>query len=159
MKRSDVTQALLTAATIYWAKKGYSVHREVGIAAWGKRKADLFAFTYQLDTVICEIKSSAADFDSDAKWTSYLSGCHGFYFVVHFSYWNSAAADRLRVAAAKHGAGVLVLMESGRIESKLKLRIRRDQLPPGFIKSMITRIAFRNGNHKYNTRKQKIFVE
>lgn len=155
--RKSVADGLHEAARNYLVKKMFSVHHEVGIEAWGKRRADLFAFSTKLDVVICEVKSCAADFDTDHKWIQYIPYCHRFYFVISQAYWDSAQADRLRDAAKEHGAGVLVLGARGILESKINSK-SRTTLPEGFAKRVITKLAWRNGAHRGNTRPGRVFI-
>jgi len=46
------------------------------------RRVDVIALDGQGETSIVEIKSSPADFRSDAKWREYLDFCDRFYFAV-----------------------------------------------------------------------------
>ena len=46
------------------------------------RRADVFALGPKGEIVIIEIKSSVADFRSDAKWPDYRDYCDRFYFAV-----------------------------------------------------------------------------
>jgi hypothetical protein len=152
MSRKLVTERLHVAARRYWTRKGYSVHHEVGVVPWGRRKVDIFAFNMKLDTVVCEVKSGAADFDADKKYRQYLPYCHGFYFVVDQAYWDSGQCDRLRAAAKELGAGVLML-PAGRQRLVSVMRVtKRSKLPPGFLKTTITKLAWRLGYNKGNSR-------
>lgn len=150
MSRRNTSELLHLATRYYLVKKGFSVHHEVGLSAWGRRRADVFAFNFKSEIIICEIKSCAADFDSDTKFHEYLDYAHRFYFVIDLPYWESKAADRLRLAAKEHGAGVLVLM-NGRLSSKINVKAR-STLPRGFLRQVITKLAWRGGNHRGNTR-------
>ena len=130
----------------------YSVHHEVGVLPWGRRKVDLFAFNMKHEIVICEVKSGAADFNADNKYHQYLPYCHRFYFVIAEAYWQSKAAERLAEAAQQLGAGILVLPTGRRNLVSVKSAKGRKTLPAGFLKTTITKLAWRLGYHRGNTR-------
>jgi hypothetical protein len=46
------------------------------------RRVDVIAVGGDGETVIVEIKTSAADYRADRKWTEYLEFCDRFYFAV-----------------------------------------------------------------------------
>lgn len=46
------------------------------------RRVDIMALAANGDMIAVEIKSSLADFRSDAKWPEYLPYCDGLYFAV-----------------------------------------------------------------------------
>ncbi len=48
----------------------------------GGRRVDVIAVNGAGETVIVEIKTSAADYRADRKWTEYLEFCDAFYFAV-----------------------------------------------------------------------------
>lgn len=152
MSRKLITEQLQAAATRYWADKMYSCHKEVGILPWGGRRVDLFAFTVRLDTVVCEIKSGAADFDADRKFEEYLPFCSAFYFVISQEYWDSDACDRLREAAKRVGAGVLVLPTGNRRLVSMMRVTKRVQPPSQSLKAVIVKLAWRLGHTKYSKR-------
>lgn len=153
MSRKIATDRLHVAARRYWATKGYSVHHEVGVLPQGRRKVDLFAFNMALDIVVCEVKSGAADFNADSKYEEYLPYCHGFYFVIDQQYWESRACQRLKDAAKRLGAGVLVLPTGRRnLVSMQRVTKRVAPLPPYFLKTTITKLAWRLGHHRGNCR-------
>lgn len=152
MSRKIVTDKLQMAARRYFAKQMYSVHHEVGLLPQGARRADVFAFNMKLDTVVCEVKSGAADFDADHKYEQYIPYCHAFYFVISQEYWDSKACQRLKDAAKRLGAGVLMLPTGNRnLVSMMRVR-RRQQLPPAFLKTTIVKLAWRLGHNRSNVR-------
>ncbi len=59
---------------------GYVGIAEAGLASG--RRADILALADDGRFAIVEIKSSAADFQSDAKWPEYLEWCDAFAFAV-----------------------------------------------------------------------------
>jgi hypothetical protein len=154
-----MTAQLLNAAAHYWIGYRFSIHFEVGVEAWGRRRVDLVALDFKADRVIfCEIKSGHADFSSDDKWRTYLPYCHKFYFVVPASYWNSKSSARLKREAKEEGAGVLVV--SGRGATLLQRHgAGRPALPPGFKKKLVTKLAWRSGIHRHNCRATLPVVE
>lgn len=80
--RKAVTEALKKAAAFYFFRCGFAVTFEMGIMPWGSRRADLVANKVSGKIVICEVKSSLADYRSDNKWRSYLDFCDMFAFVM-----------------------------------------------------------------------------
>lgn len=150
--RRSITERLHRSARAYWATKMFSVHHEVGILPWGKRKVDLFCFDMKHNTVICEVKSGAADFNADQKYEQYIPYCHAFYFVISEEYWQSKACDRLKEAAKRLGAGVLVLPTGGRTLVSMMRASKRTELPPYFLKTTITKLAWRLGFNRSNYR-------
>lgn len=46
------------------------------------RRADLVAINAKGHIIMVEVKSCAADFSMDQKWTDYIGFCDGFYFAV-----------------------------------------------------------------------------
>lgn len=153
MSRKLITETLHKAARRYFAKSMYSVHHEVGVMPRGRRKADIFAFNMKLDVVICEIKSGAADFNADSKYEEYLPYCHAFYFVIAQEYWESPTCNRLKEAAKRLGAGVLILPTGNRnLVSVVRVGKRRQSLPPNYLKTTITKLAWRLGHNRSNVR-------
>lgn len=151
MSRKTITTLLHEAGRRYWAEKNYSVHHEVGILPRGRRKVDLFCFSMKHDVLICEVKSGAADFNADQKFEEYIPYCHGFYFIIDQTYWDSRACDKLREAAKRLGAGVLMLPTGRRrLISMISVK-RRQGLPPQFLKTTITKLAWRLGHNRSNT--------
>lgn len=59
---------------------GFSTVTEVPLQSG--RRADIVALAKDATICIVEIKSSAADFQSDTKWASYISHCDRFFFAV-----------------------------------------------------------------------------
>jgi len=59
---------------------GYGVLSEFLLSSG--RRVDVFGLNRKGAVVIIEIKLSAADFRSDAKWPDYLAFCDHFYFLV-----------------------------------------------------------------------------
>jgi hypothetical protein len=156
--RKSITEKLHLAARYYLTKKMYSVHHELGVLPWGQRKVDIFAFDSKLDhVVICEVKSGAADYGTDIKWQEYLPFCHKFYFVIDTAFWDSKGCNKLRADAKAAGAGILVLGASGVLESKLSAK-GRSELPKGFLKTTITKLAWRLGAHRGNTRAGRVYL-
>ncbi len=80
--RKVVTEALRKAAAFYFFRYGFAVTFELGVMPWGSRRADLVANKVSGKLVICEVKSSLADYRADSKWRSYLAFCDMFAFVM-----------------------------------------------------------------------------
>lgn len=62
------------------AGHGYYGVTEMTLA--NNRRADIAALSQAGEIAIVEIKSSVADFRSDAKWQDYMPFCDRFYFAV-----------------------------------------------------------------------------
>jgi hypothetical protein len=78
----DIAPALLLARGVgrLLAQQGFAHLTEVALA--NGRRADMVALGRGGEIVIVEIKSSVADFRSDAKWPEYREFCDRFYFAV-----------------------------------------------------------------------------
>ncbi len=62
------------------ARMGWTALPEFPLASG--RRADLLAISADSRVLVVEIKSSAADFRADRKWTEYLDWCDLFAFAV-----------------------------------------------------------------------------
>ena len=160
MDRKTITNGLTKAANSYFLRRGYSCTNELGIAKWGKYKVDMLGMNMRGDLVICEVKSSVADFTSDdkrQKWVNYLPSCHRFYWVL-----TEDLAEKLRPhfpRFAEHGCGVLVLDRSTGYLRCIKPARRRKMLGKEQ-RHIIIRLAWRAGDvSKRNSRRTRIFLE
>lgn len=106
LRRPDVTQALTRGVVRLFVDLGLSPLVEFRLA--NGRRADVAGLDRGGRLIIAEVKSCAADFDADAKWSDYLPFCDGFYFAVgpEFPRALLPAGEGLIVADA-YGAAVI----------------------------------------------------
>ena len=78
--RPEKTLALTRGVGRLFREMGYAVLPEFRLPQG--RRADLAALDAKGRLVFAEIKSCAADFAADNKWTEYLPFCDAFYFSV-----------------------------------------------------------------------------
>jgi hypothetical protein len=154
MLRHKVTAALREASTTYLAKRGYSVHPEVGLVSRGRLKADLWAFTTSLTTCLIEIKSCWQDYATDKKWNNYSAYAHKKYMCI--SHMLHTQHPELASALRDQGWGLLVLGADGRITCKVNAKHRECAMD--FIKPIVIKLAYRNGKTRHTTRRRKILL-
>jgi len=154
--RKTVASLLKTATHSYLLRSGFSCLEELGIEAWGKRRADIIAVNLKSVLVIAEVKSCAADYLGDNKWREYLPKCHKLYFVFTTPTFNKLR-DRLKIDLKGTGAGVLVLNEvTGYLDSKVSAKHR--PMMKKVKLHIITRLAWRQGVSKRTNRRTRIFI-
>jgi hypothetical protein len=78
--RPDVTLAITRGVARLFVELGLAPLVEFRLP--NGRRADLAGLDRSGRLVIAEIKSCAADFDADGKWTDYLDYCDAFYFAT-----------------------------------------------------------------------------
>ena len=141
--RKETADGLRRAASSYWLKKGFACHHELGIAKWGKFRADVIAINLKTEIIVCEIKSCVSDFSTDdkkGKWLNYLNVCNRFYFI--FTEETSAALERHFVRFRELGCGVLVLdKKTGYL--RCRVPAKRKSIPGPVQKLVATRMAWR----------------
>ena len=72
------------------------------------RRADVAGLDATGRFIIVEIKSSTADFRSDAKWPEYLAHCDGYYFAVADDFPRDILpAEHGLIVADEHDAAIL----------------------------------------------------
>lgn len=156
--RKQTTALLTQAAQSYWLKRGFSCFTEIGLVSWGKLRADFVALSLKSDIVIGEIKSSVADYKSDTKWRNYLSYCNNLFFIMLPSVFDSLH-DRMRDEGVfELGVGVLILDPHTGYLKCIRYSKRRSMTGKEK-KAMITRLAWRNGISKRNSRRKRVYVE
>lgn len=156
MGRKEVTSCLLKAATGYLVKLGYSVHVEVGIAR--NRRVDVWAFNYRGKVVAMEIKSCRSDYESDSKWHKYieLGCCNKFYLVITQDLYESMG-PRIVKSAKTYGAGVMVLSKATGLLF-VQHKSRSHELDDDLHNKVVTKLAWRNGKHRGNTRRTRVYL-
>ncbi|MBI1245315.1 MAG: MmcB family DNA repair protein [Alphaproteobacteria bacterium] len=80
MSDEPVARAVARGTQRLLARLGWTALPEFPLASG--RRADLLALSENSRVAIVEIKSSAADFRADRKWTEYLEWCDLFAFAV-----------------------------------------------------------------------------
>jgi hypothetical protein len=98
----------------YFVHKRQAVFRELGLAAWGKHRADIMSLALSKRTLtLVEVKSCHADFKGDMKFENYLPYCNIMYFAIpHGSTWIEPYRIRLR----ELGIGIMSLTSTGSLE-------------------------------------------
>jgi hypothetical protein len=157
-QRKDTTACLVKAACSYLLHKKLSCHTEIGLARWGRRRADVLAVSLRSELTIVEIKSSLADMNTDKKWHLYVPCCNKMYFAVTESTYaamlNKGHIDKIR----EHGVGVLVLSpRTGYLF--VKVIARRRTMDNDLRNYLITRLAWRGGTSKRNSRRTRVFLD
>lgn len=155
--RKSVTTALTLAAQSYWLHKGFSCFTEIGLESWGRLRADFVALSLSADIVICEVKSSRADYSTDKKWHKYLEYSNSMYFVLTFDVWKQLKDKMEEDGVFDLGIGVLVLSpETGYLVCVKPCK--RRPLPGPKQRTMVTRLAWRNGVSKRTDFRVRQFI-
>ena len=83
-RQSDRALTVQRGLERHFHAQGWVTLTEVTLASEGKsgRRADLVALSPKSAIVICEIKSSVADFRADDKWPDYRDYCDKLYFAT-----------------------------------------------------------------------------
>lgn len=156
-RSTDVADVLKAAAMGYLLKKGFSNFDELGLVAWGGLRADVIALNLRGRIIICEIKSSPADYKTDKKWRRYTEYCDQLYFVFTEKTFAKLKA-RLKEDLKGTGAGVLVLSStSGYLESKKSAK--EQNMSAATRSTLITRMAWRGGVSKRTSRRTRLYIE
>mgnify|MGYP002631084494 CR=1 FL=1 len=88
------------------AEHGFSTLNEFSLK--NSRRADVIGLDKRGTIIIVEVKSSPADFRSDAKWPEYLDHCDRFYFAVDDAFpTDILPADEGLISADKFGAEII----------------------------------------------------
>lgn len=154
--RTSKADTLKAAAASYFLKGGYSCFYEMGVNSWGKLRADMLGVNLRRRIVICEIKSSRADYCTDTKWKQYLDFCNKFYIVM-----SPLTFKKLKVRLLKDlrgtGAGVMVLNPTtGYLDVVIACKNR--EIDEEVSMSLITRMAWRGGISKRTNRRTRQFL-
>ena len=78
--RSDKGVRLAKGVQVLLTAMGYESLREVKLRSG--RRVDVMGINSKGRILVVEVKSSAADFRVDEKWTDYLEFCDEYYFAV-----------------------------------------------------------------------------
>ena len=156
--RRLITGALTLAAQSYWLYKGFSCFTEIGLASWGKLRADFVALSLSTDVIICEIKSSRADYATDKKWRNYLQHCNSMYFVMMPDTWLKLRDRMEEDGVFEAGVGVLILDPATGYLKCVKHCVRRPISGPAQ-RAIVTRLAWRTGISKRTSQRVRQFVD
>ena len=142
--RKIIADKLKLMCCSYWAHLKYGCFLEVGVAAWGRRRADFVALKISGDIVICEIKSGMADFRTDHKYEEYMPHCNRFYFVFPYP---------MKVELPD-GVGVLVPSPSGYLRVIKKAKHRKME---GINRrNLVLRLAWRAATYSKRTNPRRV---
>lgn len=156
--RKLITEKLHQAAVYYWAKKTYSVHREVGVERWGARRLDVMAMDFVGNVVGVEIKSCLADYRSDKKWREYLSHTTQLFFVFPPSIMKSRCYPEIKAEIVAEGAGILTLSETTGL-IRCAVRAKRRPLAITRKHQIYKKLAWRGGDSKRNVMQiQRVYL-
>ncbi len=123
----------------------YAVHFEAGLNKGGALRADLIATNTRPAIIICEVKSSPADFRSDKKWHKYLPYCTQFYWVM------SATTYKRVAESIPKTTGVFVIDNETRL-IKLIGRSGKRQVEADKAISVLARMSYKAADKKRSTR-------
>jgi hypothetical protein len=156
VSKRTIVDALKVAAISYFAHLRYSCHFEIGIQAWGRRRADMLAVNMKSEVVLAEIKSSVEDLTSDRKWRTYLDYADKMYFIFSQDTFDRLKARGLLNDIKDEGVGILVLCpNSGRLQSKSPAL--KYPMDANIKSNLITRLAWRGGQSK-RTHRQRVRI-
>ena len=156
-RNTTIADGLKVAAMSYFAHKGYSCFPEIGVNSWGKLRADVLCLNLKCNIVLCEIKSSVADYSSDSKWQGYLSYCNKMYFIFTEPVFEKLK-KRLATDLKGTGVGVLVLdTMSGYLRSEHPASNRK--MIGKVKKDIVVRMAWRSGvSKRTNKQRKRVFI-
>lgn len=154
--RRTVTDVLTKASQSWLLHYMFSTFVEISIGSKDLR-ADVIGIRMNGEIVICEVKSSWEDFQSDKKWQEYLPHCNRFYFVFSSQTWVKNEA-RIVKNIDDRKAGVLVL-DSDVGYLKVARRARREPMLGGVKRDLVYRLAWRNGVSLRNSHRVRYFIK
>lgn len=158
ISRRVITTALTEACVSYWAHKGYSLFKELGLAKWGKMRADVLAINLYGHVVQLEVKSSTADYRTDTKWQTYLPFSNRMYFVMLPKVYKLLSTKLKEDGVFDLGIGVMVLDEkTGYLRVVRKAKYRK--MAGKEKKMLVFRMVWRNGiSKRTNPRRVRQFI-
>lgn len=156
--RRLITEKLHQAAVFYWAKKTYSVHKEVGVERWGARRLDVMAIDFVGNMVGVEVKSCLADYRADKKWRDYLSHTTQLFFLFPPSIMKSRCYPEIKAEIIAEGAGILTLSETTGL---VRCAVRAKRRPMSIVRKhqIYKKLAWRGGDSKRNVAQtQRVYL-
>ena len=156
--RSLTAEALKKASAMMFFRYGYSMTYELGLKAWGRRRADVIGNKLNGDIVLIEVKSSVADFRSDTKWTEYLEFADRVYLMFTEQVARKIQAKSELKSRIPKSVGVLVLGPDG--YTKTVKPARRQELSDETRISILSRLAWRAGDlsKRTNRQRERVFI-
>lgn len=152
----STADTLKASAVSYFLKGGYSCFLELGVNSWGNLRADMLGVNLRRRIVICEIKSSVRDYQTDKKFMRYLDYCNRMYFVFTRPVFDKLL-PRLKEDFKGTGIGVLVLNpNTGYLDVKKKAKDR--EIEDDTTMNLITRMAWRGGISKRTNRRTRHYI-
>jgi hypothetical protein len=151
--RTEIAQALKEASAYKFFAYRYSMTYELGLADWGRRRADVIGCKISGDLVMVEVKSSVADFRADVKFKTYLKYVDRFYFAFTKTVWDKIQAKPDLLERVPKRAGVLVLGDDGYM--KTAKSAKRRTVEPEIRMSVLARLAWRAGDLSKRTQRQR----
>ena len=146
--RKIIADRLKRMCCSYFGHLRYGCFLEVGVAAWGRRRADFVALKISGEIVIVEIKSGMADFKADHKYEEYIPHCNRLYFCFPYP----------MDVTLPDGVGVLVPSANGYLRVLRKAKHRpmagRDR------RNLVLRLAWRAATYskRTNPRRVKLYL-
>lgn len=154
--RRQTADCLKEAAANMFFRSNYSMAYEVGLKAWGSRRADVIGNKINGNLVIVEIKSSVADFRTDSKWHEYLPFCDRFYLAFTKEVAKKINTNKELMARIPKRVGVLVLEPTGYMRIVKNAKIV--PVEPEVRLSILARLAWRSGELSKRTTRARTRV-
>lgn len=160
--RKEIADGLKEAAAFLFFRQGYSCTFEIGIAAWGSRRADVIANKINGHLVMIEVKSSVEDFKRDTKWPEYMRArvVDKFFFIFTEEVWGKIQANPELAKRIGKTPGVLLLSPHTGY-AYVKKRPMTIDIPVENRITMLARLAWRKGDLSKSTqrRRKRIFLK
>lgn len=139
MTRTEITAKISDQVARYYTSKRFAVFKEFGLCKRGSLRADFIAINMKRQIVIIEVKSCAADFQTDHKWQRYLPYCNKFYFAMNYKTYKQVK-DKI-----PSGIGVMLFGEGylATVEKRSTSRNMDDQ----HLLEVLTRLAYRQADY------------
>lgn len=156
--RKQIADTLKQAVAFMFFRYRFAMAFEVGLQAWGTRRADVIGNKISGEIVIIEVKSSVADFRSDSKWHEYLKYADRFYLAF-----TKDVARKIRVytelmSRIPKRVGVMVLEPYGYM--RIIKKAQRVEVEPTLRLNILARLAWRAGELSKRTQRarQRVYL-
>ena len=154
LTRKQVADVLKEASANMFFRYRYSMTYELGIQAWGSRRADVIGNKISGDIVLIEVKSCVADFKTDNKLHLYLPYCDRMYLAFTKDVARKINKNPELMARIPAGVGVLVLEPTGLM--RVVKKAKRLPVETSIRINILARLAWRAGDlSKRTTRSVK----
>jgi hypothetical protein len=157
--RREIASALKEASANMFFRYRYSMSYEVGLQAWGSRRADVIGNKISGDIVLIEVKSSVADFRGDSKFHEYQKFCDRMYLSFTKEVALKINKDKELMSRIPKRVGILILEDHGYMRVVKKALIV--PVETSLRISILARLAWRAGElSKRTTRSRKrVFID